>query len=147
MSFKSPCYISSISLAKLLSNTHNTQWRRNLLFIGKPGISGSLPTCTFLNLTLEMFKFFCKRRYLILSFGGPQLYNCKALPFTNGQYVVIELADKLYNSVTGFFCKCFVKTCLSHRSHAGTEHRLGALQHSLWPDVCTNRLAKSQKSK
>ena len=49
--------------------------------------------------------FFFNRRYSLLSFGGPQLYNSEASPFTyNGQYVVIELADKLYNSVTVCFC-------------------------------------------
>ena len=32
------------------------------------------------------------------------MYNLEALPFTYGQYVVIELADKLYNSVTVSFC-------------------------------------------
>ena len=32
------------------------------------------------------------------------MYNSEALPFTHGQYVVIELADKLYNSVTVCFC-------------------------------------------
>ena len=48
--------------------------------------------------------FFFNRRYSLLSFGGPQLYNSEALPFTYGQYVVIELADKLYNSVTVCFC-------------------------------------------
>ena len=42
-------------------------------------------------------------RYSLLSFGGPQLYNLEALPFTYGQYV-IELADKLYNSVIVCFC-------------------------------------------
>ena len=47
---------------------------------------------------------FFNRRYSLLSFGGPQLYNSEALPFTYGQYVVIELADKLYNSVTVCFC-------------------------------------------
>ena len=47
---------------------------------------------------------FFHRRYSLLSFGGPQLYNSEALPFTYGQYVVIELADKLYNSVTVCFC-------------------------------------------
>ena len=36
---------------------------------------------------------------------------------------------------------CFTKVCLSHRSQAGTERGLGALQHSLWPDVRSNRLA------
>ena len=39
-----------------------------------------------------------------LSFGGPQLYNSEAFPFTYDQYVVIELADKLYNSVFVCFC-------------------------------------------
>ena len=34
-----------------------------------------------------------------MSFGGPQLYNSEALPFTYNQYLVIESADKLYNSV------------------------------------------------
>ena len=34
----------------------------------------------------------------------PQLYNLEVLPFTYGQYVVIELADKLYKYVT----VCFV---------------------------------------
>ena len=47
----------------------------------------------------------------------------KALVFTYGQYVVIELADKLYNSATVW-----------HKSQAGTQHGLGALQRS-------NRLA------
>ena len=59
---------------------------------------------------------------------------------SNGQYVVIELADKLYNSVTVCFL-CFTKVCLSHRSQAGTECGLGALQHSLWPNVGSKRLA------
>ena len=34
---------------------------------------------------------------------GPQLYNSEALPFTYDHYVVIKLADKLYNSVTVCF--------------------------------------------
>ena len=46
--------------------------------------------------------FFLNRRYSLLSFGRPQMYNLEALPFTYGQYVAIELADKLYNSVTVF---------------------------------------------
>ena len=50
----------------------------------------------------NLFSF--NRHYSLLSFGGPQLYNLEALPFTYGQYVVIELADKLYNSVTVCFC-------------------------------------------
>mgnify|MGYP006975622114 CR=1 FL=1 len=48
--------------------------------------------------------FFCNRRRTLLSFDGHQLYNSKALPFTYGQYVVLELADKLYNIVTVCFC-------------------------------------------
>ena len=47
---------------------------------------------------------FFNRRYILLSLGGPQLYNSEALPFTYGQYVVIELADEHYNSVTVCFC-------------------------------------------
>ena len=35
---------------------------------------------------------------------------------------------------------CFAKVCLSHRSQGGTEHGLGALQHSSWPDVSEWRL-------
>ena len=50
-----------------------------------------------------MYIKFFNRCYSLLSFGGPQLYNLAALPFTYGQYVVIELADKLYNSVTVVF--------------------------------------------
>ena len=46
------------------------------------------------------FSFFFNRRYSLLSFDGTQLYNSEALPFTYGQYVVIELADKLLL----FFC-------------------------------------------
>ena len=37
-----------------------------------------------------------------MSFGGLQLYNLKALPFTYDPYVVIDLADKVYNYVTVF---------------------------------------------
>ena len=48
---------------------------------------------------------FFNRRYSLLSFGGPQLYKSKALPFTYGQYVIIKLSDRLYKSVTVFgFC-------------------------------------------
>ena len=46
---------------------------------------------------------FLNRRYSLLSFGRPQLYNSEALPFTYGQFVVIELADKFYNSITVWF--------------------------------------------
>ena len=69
---------------------------------------------------------FLYRHYSLLSFSRHQLYNSEALPFTYGQYVVIELADKLYNYVTIFLC--FMKVCLSHRLQAGTQC---GLQHSL----------------
>ena len=54
---------------------------------------------------LQSFKklekyFFSNRRNSFLGFGGLQLYNSEALPFTYDQYVVIDLADKFYNSVT-----------------------------------------------
>ena len=45
---------------------------------------------------------FFNRRYSLLS--EPQLYNSEDLPFTYGQFVVIELADKLYNSDNVCFC-------------------------------------------
>ena len=41
---------------------------------------------------------------LFFFFRGSKLYNSEALLFTYGQYDVIELADKLYNSVTVCFC-------------------------------------------
>ena len=46
---------------------------------------------------------FFNRRYSFLSFSGPQLSNLEALPFTYRQYVVIELGDKLCNSIIIFF--------------------------------------------
>ena len=81
---------------------------------------------------------FFNKRYSLLSFGGPQMYNSEALPFTYGQYIVTELADKLYNSVTVCFCASWK---YRYRSQAGTERGLRALQHSLWPNVRSNRLA------
>ena len=48
------------------------------------------------------FFFFCNSRNLFLSFGGPQQYNSETLPFTYDQYVVMELADKVYNSLLLF---------------------------------------------
>ena len=59
--------------------------------------------------------FFLNRRYSLLSFGGPQLYNSEALPFRYGQYVVMELADKLYNSVT--VCFCALRKYVFHIGH------------------------------
>ena len=41
--------------------------------------------------------------FFLFEFGGPQLYNSEGLPFTYDQYVVIELVDKLYKSVTVCF--------------------------------------------
>ena len=78
------------------------------------------------------------RWYSLLSFVRPQLYHSEALPFTYGQCSML-LYSQLTNSVTVFLC--FAKVCLSHRSQAGTIPGLGALQHSLWPDVRSNRLA------
>ena len=49
--------------------------------------------------------FFCNKHTSFLTFNGPQLYNSEALPFTYDQYVVIELADKCYSSVTVCFCE------------------------------------------
>ena len=44
----------------------------------------------------------------------------------------IELADKLYF----FLCfLCFAKVCCSHRLQVGTDRGLGALQHSMWPNI------------
>jgi hypothetical protein len=54
------------------------------------------------SLSEALILFFCNRCNSLLS--GPQLYNSEALPFIYDQYVVIELADKLYNSVTVCFC-------------------------------------------
>ena len=88
-----------------------------------------------------IFSFLFNRNYSLLSLGGPQLYNSEALPSTHGQYIIIELVDKLYNSVTVFLFLCFTKVCLSHKSQTGTERGLGALQHSLWPDIPSNCLA------
>ena len=56
------------------------------------------------NFLVTLNFFFCNKHTSFLTFDGPQLYNSEALPFTYDQYVVIELADKLYNSVTLFFC-------------------------------------------
>ena len=60
-------------------------------------------------------------------------------PIVYDQYVVIKVADKLYNSVTVLFL-CFAKVCLSHRSQVVTGGLLAALQHSLLPNVCSYRL-------
>ena len=36
---------------------------------------------------------------------------------------------------------CIAKVCLSHRLQLGIKRGLGALQQSLWPEVCSNCLA------
>ena len=51
---------------------------------------------------IDYFLFFW--RYSLFGFGRLQLFNLEAFPFTYGQYVVIKLADKLYNSVNACFC-------------------------------------------
>ena len=85
-----------------------------------------------------MFSWFLLNRcYSLLSFGGPQLYNSEALPFTYGQYVVVELADKLDTLLLFVFCASWKYI----RSQAETKCGLGALQHSLWADPLFNRLA------
>ena len=48
--------------------------------------------------------FFNRSYYSLLNFGGLQLYNSEALPFTYHQFVIIELVYKLYNSVSVCFC-------------------------------------------
>ena len=72
----------------------------------------SLPLLLFQRLTfisLGYFKltFFCNRCNSFLNFGGPQLYDSEALPFTYDQNISIELADKLYNSITVCFSMNF----------------------------------------
>ena len=55
----------------------------------------------------------------MLLFGGPQLYNSKALPFTYGQYVVIELADKL--------CYCLFLCLRKYVFHIGLKQEPNAV--------------------
>ena len=43
-------------------------------------------------------------------------------------------------------CLCLAKVFLSHRSQAGNEHGLGALQHSLWPNIHSIHLAVGTKA-
>ena len=69
---------------------------------------------------------FCNRHY---SLWWAQLYNSEALPFTYDQFVVIELADKLYNSVTVFFVLCQKYVFHIGRERVRTRTR-GALQHT-----------------
>ena len=64
-----------------------------------PGQTGVRSSTYEYVVELGMGRDFFNRRYSLLSFGGPQEYNLKALPFIYHQYVVLDLADKLYNSV------------------------------------------------
>ena len=75
---------------------------------------------------------FFNRRYSLLSFGGPQLYNSEALPFTYGQYVVLELADKLYNSVTVCFL-CFSKVWISSGNPTWTRWTTALIAALFYP--------------
>ena len=65
---------------------------------------------------------FFNRRNSFLSFGGPQLYNLEALPFTYDQYVVIEFADKLYNSATVCFWIFILINNFSKLPAPGSNH-------------------------
>ena len=74
---------------------------------------------------------FClNRHYSFLSFGGPQLNNLEALPFTYGQYVVIKLADKLYITLL-----LFIFVLRQSMSFAYV-----ALQYSFWAKLSSYRL-------
>ena len=86
----SPLYLSVTQLTSKL-------YKSTIMFLSFfLAYRGSWPARAF-------FLLFCNRRYSFLSVCGPQLYNLEALPFTYNQYVVIELADKLFNSVTVCF--------------------------------------------
>ena len=66
--------------------------------------------------------------------------------FPNSQMLILwyhksMLADKLYNSVTICFCALQKYVCLSQRSQAEAQRGLDALQHSLWPNLQSNRMA------
>ena len=84
---------------------------------------------------------FFNRHYSLLSFGRPQLYNSEVLPFTYGQYVVIELADKLYNSVS--FCFCASRKYVFHIGHSGNPmwtRRTTTLIVARRPHQCSKRV-------
>ena len=62
----------------------------------------------------------------------------EALQITYGQYVAVELADKLYNSVTVVFCTAYF--CFSKVAN-GFELRLEAHISTLIIDVWSNHCA------
>ena len=103
---------------------------------------------TFTNLLLHFKRHkICilgNRLYSLLSFGGPQLYNLEALPFTYDQYVVIKLADKLYTSATVFFV--LRRTYVFHIGckRVQTQTR-GAVHFSTLIDFRSNRCVISTK--
>ena len=72
-------------------------------FLGKKTqVQILVPLKNFLDLFL--FKiFFFNRRYWLLSFSGPQLYNLDVLPFTYGQYYKSR-ALPLNHGGTHLFC-------------------------------------------
>ena len=73
--------------------------------------------------------FFCNSRDTLQYHGG-----LRSRELGRHYHLTRVSMFKLYNSVTVCFL-CFAKVCLSHRSKLGNECGLGALQHSLWPDV------------
>ena len=76
------------------------QWQKDGYCYGKTQRCSHEEGCE----NCKFFCFFFNRHYSLLNFGPPQLYNSEALQFTYNQYVIIELADKLYNSVAVCFC-------------------------------------------
>ena len=81
------------------------QWKKDGYCYGKTqrcSHEEGCENCKYFSFFFSVF--FCNRHYSLLNFGPPQLYNSEALPFTYDQYVIIELADKLYNSVAVCFC-------------------------------------------
>ena len=55
----------------------------------------------------------------------------RTINLTKGDYITLLL----------FLFLCFAKICLSHRSQVETKCGLGALQHSLWPNIRSSCLA------
>ena len=68
----------------------------------------------------SMWLFF-NRHYSLLSSGSSQLYTLEALPFTYGQYVVIELADKLYNCLVFCLIESMSFTLVTNRLFGSAE--------------------------
>ena len=97
-------YINVLCLSGMFVTCHCigplVSWSTTVVSCSLFGLPG------FLSCQSLFFYFFCNIRNSFLSCCGPQLYNSEALPFTYDQYVVIELADKLYNSATVCFCVC-----------------------------------------